>query len=162
MGRLYIAAIDIAAATTNRDIFSLRITGGGNPPVALHEFLVTTDIETDANEEQIELEFSRRTGAWTNGSGGSSVNGYPILQADTADSLTVRTGDTTKATGGTQQVFSNIFVNNRAGVHIIFTPESRPNIRSDGTSEHGLILTMQATTTASTAFGGHIVYEELI
>jgi hypothetical protein len=161
MGRLYIATIDIAAAATQKDIFNIAETGAGDPPIALHEFLITTDIEQDANEVQIELELGRRTGAWTTGSGGAAVNGYPIHTGDTADNATVRTGDTTQATGGTYEIFGNYWVNNRIGLHVIFTPESRPTIQHDGTNDEGIILGLTAAP-ASTAWGGHIIYEELI
>jgi len=162
MGRLYIATIDIATATTQVDIFSIAVTAAGDPPIALHEFLITTDIETDANEAQIELVLSRRTGAFTAGSGGAAVTGHPLGENDAADSATVRTGDSTQATGGTDNVLSNIWVNNRVGVHHIFTPETRPTVQHDGTNDHALVLAMQAAAPATTAWGGHVIYEELI
>jgi hypothetical protein len=161
MGRLYIATIDITIAPDQVDVFELRVPAAGDPPVALHEFLVTTDIEGDANEKQIELQFSRFTAAYTIAAGGATPTAYPLAENDAAATATsVRTGATTQATGGTAQILSNIWVNNRVGTHIIFTPETRPTVQHDGTNDHALVLAMQSSETLT--FGGHLIYEELI
>ena len=160
MGRLYMATIDITIAPDQVDIFELRVVLAGDSPCAIHEFLITTDIETDTNEKQIELEFSRRKGTYTTGVGGATPTPAPISSKDAAADATVRTGATTQAAVGTNQILSNIFVNNRVGVHIIFTPETRPLVQHDGTNDHALVLAM--TTSETLSFGGHIIFEELI
>lgn len=156
MGRLYSATINLTAAATQRDIF--EIVASSTRPVALHEFLVTTDIETDANEVQIQAKLARRTGAFTSGSGGSTVNGHPLGGANTAvDAATVETGNTTQITGGTEQILGHYWINNRIGIHVIFTPETRPHLAGS----NGVALGLLAAP-ASTAFAGHVIYEELV
>ena len=156
MGRMFQATIDNAAAATQRDI--VEVVAGAGVPIVIHEVLITTDIETDANEVQIELEISRRVGAFTSGSGGATATAYALgVTGATEDSATVEVGNTTQATGGTNEILSNVYMNNRVGYHYLPTPEARPVI--DATDAFVIALT---AAPAATGFGGHVVFEELI
>lgn len=155
MGRMYIAPIDLTAAASNRDIFEL--TAGTSKPVHIHEVLITTDIETDAAEVQIQLLVQRLASGFTSGSGGSAITVARLgSSAETATGASAEQGNTTKASG-TATVLSEPYMNNRVGIHLIYTPESRPGIASG----EGFVVSLQAVP-ASTAFGGHVIFEELI
>lgn len=159
MGRMFQATIDSAAATTQRDI--VQVVPATEVPIRIHRVVVTTDIETDANEAQFEIEIVRYTGSFTDGSGGTTVTGYALgLLGTTEDSAVVETGNTTQAAvgTGTQEILANIWVNNRIGFEYLPTPEERPVIA--GTDAFAVQLT--AAFASSTAFAGYIVYEELV
>jgi hypothetical protein len=162
MGRMYIAPIDIATAVTQRDI--LEIAVGDNRSIVVHEILITTDVEGDANEEAIELEIARYTGSYTSGTTGLSTPvAVNLDERGVADGATITTGATTQAVVGTgaKATLANIFVNNRAGLHYLPPPESRINISHDGTDNSGLVVAMQAAAAATLAWGGYVVFEEL-
>ena len=157
MGRMFQATIDAAAAATQRDI--IELTAGTGFPIKIHEVLITTDIETDANEVQIELEVSRNVGAFTGGSGGTAnVTCYSLdVTGATEDNATLDVGNTTQITGGTKEILGNIMLNNRIGHHYLPTPEAR--ITVDATDAFVIGLT---AAPASTGFYGYVIFEELI
>lgn len=158
MGRMFMATIDEPAATTQRDLLELTAPAGGG--VIVHEVMLTTDIETDANEEQIELLVSRFVGAFTAGSVSlTTATGYALgLTGATEDGSTVTHGATTQATGGTQEILGNVFINNRIGWHYLPTPEARVTVAATD----AFVVQMQAAAATSTAFGGYVIYEELV
>lgn len=158
MGRMFIAPIQIAATTTQIDILELIAPAAG--AVVVYEALVTTTIETDANEVQMELEVVRFTGTYTSGSGGTTATGRSLgLAGATEDSATVETGNTTQAAvgTGTLEVLSAPYMNNRLGFHYLPIPEARPTIAATD----AFAIQLQAAP-ASTGFGGHVIYEELV
>lgn len=161
MGRMYIATIDIATAVTQVDI--LEVAAGDNRSLVIHEVVITTDVEGDASEEAIELEFARYTGSYTSGTGGATVTGVALDERGAADGATITTGSTTQAavSTGAKAVLANLWVNNRAGLHYLPPPESRINVSHDGTDNSGLVIAMQAAAAATLAWGGYVVYEEL-
>lgn len=157
MGRMFQATIDSASATTQRDV--VEVLAATEVPVVIHELYISTDIETDTNEAQFELQIARYVGAFTSGSGGATVTAYALgLTGATEDSATVEVGNTTQITGGTAEILGNVFVNNRIGWHYLPTPEARPVIA--GTDAWA--VSMQAAFGAATAFGGYVIFEELV
>lgn len=159
MGRMFMATIDSASATTQRDI--VQVVPATEVPIKIHRVVITTDIETDANEAQFELEFVRYTGTFTDGTGGATVTGYALgALGTTEDSAVVEVGNTTQsAVGtGTQEILANIWVNNRVGFEFLPTPEERPVIA--GTD--AFVVQMTAAFASATAVGGYVVYEELV
>ena len=157
MGRKFQANIDIAAGTTQLDI--VEVVAATGIPILIHEVVLTTDIETDANEAQIELRIARFTGAFTSGSGGATVNAYYLGGGGaTEDSATVEVGNSTQITGGTTQILGHAWMNNRVGWHYLPTPEARPTVNATD----AFAVQLQAALAANTAFGGHIVFEELV
>lgn len=160
MGRMFIATIDEPTATTQRDL--LELVAGSGTPVVVHEILITTDIETDANESQIELQVSRFTGTYTAGTVSlTTPNAYALGILGTGeDTSTVTHGATTQAAvgTGTQEIVANVWINNRIGWHYLPTPETRITIAPTD----ALAVQMQAAAASTTAFGGYVVFEELV
>jgi hypothetical protein len=155
MARRYTARIDISAATTQRDI--VEVIAGSAKPIAIRELYITTDVETDASEEQIFISIARRTGAVSSGSGGTeAVAGRPHNPTDAAAGATVDTGHTTQASGGTLETISEPYMNNRIGLHMAW-PEDPYVIPATDM----FVVGMQGTVTNSVAFGGHITFDEL-
>lgn len=155
MARMYIAPIDIATGTAARDVFEILAANG--KPVELHEIFLTTSVETDASEEQIQLHLFRNSGG-TSGSGGNAVTGQAIRPNDGVDAATVETGNTTQFTGGTDQTLAEPYVNNRVGWHYLATPESRIVIDE----ADFIVLAQDAALSTTAAYGGYIVYAELV
>lgn len=155
MARMYIAPIDVTAATAARDVFEILAAAG--KPIELHEIFLTTSVETDATEEQIQLHLFRNSGG-TTGSGGTVVTGQAVRPNDGADAATVETGNTTQLTAGTDQTLAKPYMNNRVGWHYLATPESRIVIDENDF----LVLAQDAAITNSAAYGGYIVYAELV
>lgn len=160
MGRMFMATIDEPAATTQRDLLELIAPSGGG--VVIHEVLLTTDIETDANEAQIELLVARFTGSYTAGTVSVTTStGYALgLLGTGLDGSTVAHGATTQAAVGTGtiEILANVWINNRIGWHYLPTPEARVTIAATD----AFVVQMQDAATASTAFGGYVIYEELV
>lgn len=158
MGRMFIAAIDEPTATTQRDL--LEVTAGSGTSIIIHRVVLTTDIETDANEVQIEVDMYRYVGAFTAGSTSTTTaTGYALgVTGATEDSATVTHGSTTQITGGTAELLGIFWVNNRIGLDYLPTPEERITVAA--TDAFALKLT--ATLGATTAFAGYVVYEEIV
>lgn len=156
MGRMFQASIGVATATSQRDIVELVAPAGSS--IRVHEIVVTTSVETNANEEQLPMKLSRRVGAFTSGSGGNVETGYALgVTGATEDASTVESGNTTQATGGTEEILSEPYINNRIGWHYLPPPEQRITIAATD----ALILAMLAIPGTTTAFGGHIIWEEI-
>lgn len=160
MGRLYIAPINIATTTLQCDF--VELIPATELPVSVHELLITTDDAGDSAEVQQQLRVNRYTGTYTTGDGGA-VAAVPLDEGDNADGATVKVGSlssgTLAATGtGTQEEMSKPYMNSRAGIHWIFTPETRPIIK--GTD--AWVVGLAAAPAATTAYAGHIIFEEIV
>lgn len=155
MSRMYIATINIATGTVAKDIFEILAAAG--KPIELHEIFLTTSVESDASEEQIPLHLFRNSGG-TTGSGGATVTGQAIRPNDGADAATVETGNTTQFTAGTDQTLAQPYVNNRVGWHYLATPESRIVIDE----LDFIVLAQDSAITNTAAYGGYVVYAELV
>lgn len=160
MGRMYIAPIDIAATALQCDF--VELIAATEKPIAVHEVYITTDVEQNANEAQEKLRVVRYSGTYTSGNGGA-VNAHPLDQNGAVDAATVEVGalssGTLAAVGtGTEEILGEPYMNNRVGYHYLPTPEARPVIA--GTD--AFVVGLQAVPAASTAFGGYIVFEELV
>lgn len=125
MGRFFtIPVIARVITAANPPIDLLSIKAADQQPFRIHRVTVTQITEAgDAAAEMFRLELTRRTGTVTEGSGGSAVTPNPNNPGDTAFGGTVRTDDTTQATGGTSVnvgVKSSHVAN---GHEVIYTPE---------------------------------------
>lgn len=158
MGRMFIAAIDEATATTQRDL--LEVTAGAGTSIVIHHVLLTTDIEGDANEEQVNLDVFRYVGAFTAGNTGTTTaTAYALgITGANEDSATVTHGSTIQITGGTAEKIMTIYMNNRAGWEYLPTPEERIVIAPTD----AFAIKMTAAFAATTAIGGYIIFEELV
>lgn len=121
-GRRYRTPISIGSTTAQIDIF--EILAGSATPLALMGFSLGQTSEVgDANEEQLTLVLKYITGAPTTGSGGATPTPRPVLPGDAASSATVKTGNTTKLTGGTSVELERFAWNVRQDFQVIWIPE---------------------------------------
>lgn len=122
LGRSYRAPINIPAFTAQLDIFEL--TAASTTPFALVGFNLGQPSEVgDAQEEQLVCVLKYVTGAPTPGSGGATVTPGRCLPGDAAAVTTVKTGNTTKLTGGTVQELARPTWNVRQDFPVIWIPE---------------------------------------
>lgn len=122
LGRAYRAPINIGSTTAQIDIFELLTSS--SVPVAVCGFhLGQTSEVGDAQEEQLTLVLKYVTGSPTTGSGGSTVTPRPTLPSDVASVVTLKTGNTTKLTGGTSVELARYAWNVRQDFPITWIPE---------------------------------------
>jgi hypothetical protein len=158
VGRMYQAAISVAAHTAQIDFFELLAASG--KPVLLHGFELgqTTEVG-DTQEEQISLVLKRITGAPTSGSGGGTATFNPLAPNDTAAGATLETGNTTKLTGGTSVELARFAWNVRGPLLYLPPPEGRITLDA-GTR----LVLEELTTPADSITGpvGWVLIEELV
>ena len=154
---MYYAPITIATSAAALDI--LELIAATEKPILVHEVLITTSIEGDTAEDQIPLELVRYGGTYTSGSAGGTPTGVPGDQGGAADGATVETGNTTQAVinTGTKEILASPYMNARSGLYWLPTPEGRVTIL--GTD--AFVIALKAAPSATTAYGGHVLYEEL-
>ena len=158
MGRMFQANIDEPAATTQRDLLELVAPSGSS--IVIHRVVLTTSIETDANEVQDKLDVFRYVGGFT--AGATSIETPAAFALGTTgateDATTVTHGATTQTTGGTAEALATIYMNNRLGWEYLPTPEERVTIAPTD----AFTIQMTAVFAASTGVAGYVVFEEIV
>jgi hypothetical protein len=159
VGRMYAVTFDagsITAANTDYDLF--YIAPADDKPVSLWSLtLVVTSEIAEAQEEWLDINILR--GHTVASSGGNSVATIPQLNAiDTAAGFTARTVDNVIANTGTTQLVWATGLNVRAGLELVWLPETRPWC----TQAQSSIVVRQMTTVADTlTMTGTLVVEEI-
>lgn len=148
MAGMYVCNFAATAVTVQVDFFELitpATTG-----LELHALFIGQSTEIgDAQEEQ--LLWAVKRGATTTGTGGTQA-AVPVALQGTAGAavVTYDTLNTTKATTGTIVTLHNGAFNVRAGLEMIWTPETRPMV---GPSSR-ITIELQSTPTDSITFVG--------
>lgn len=125
LARSYVAPISIGTAfTTQIDVFEL-LSASGKPGVLVGFELGQTSEIGDAQEEMLTLVLKRVTGAPTTGSGGGTSTFISTRPNDTAPGITLKTGNTTKLTGGTSVEVGRWSWNVRMPLPYVPVPEER-------------------------------------
>lgn len=154
-GRLYYVDIAPGAETVAVDV--VELTPASNKPIAIHgiiDLLQTTDLG-DAEEEIIGAYWIR--GHTTSGSGGTAVTPRPTNPSDAAAGFTAEALNTTQATVGTTNILPRHGWNIRVPLHVIYTPEMRPQASAGNTT---LILRLAAAPADSITISGSIAVWE--
>ena len=100
MPQIYTVQVNNVAVTAAQDIF--EISPADDKPIELVDVVVTCrDTETN---EQFTCTIQRRSGAFTSGSGGSTPTPAPRAIGDRSVGFSAEANNTTRATGGTQEV----------------------------------------------------------
>lgn len=155
MGRMYTVTFAAVPVTLSQDLF--MIAPASNKPVRLHElYLGQTSDVGDAQEEMLRVQIIR--GHTTVGSGGSSVTPAPHLSADTIAGFVARVNDTTIASGGTSTVHFAEPFNIRAGLHQVWTPETRPPCTTASTR---IVVRLMAAPADEITMSGTLYVEEV-
>lgn len=107
------------------DVFELLSGSAKRLCILAWEFEQTSELG-DAQEEQLSFVLKRVTGAPTTGSGGGTPTFNPLDPGSPAVSATVKTGNTTKLTGGTSLDIARFAWNVRGPFLYVPVPEERP------------------------------------
>lgn len=123
MGRVYTVTFANVAATAVQDLFTIP-SGSTQVIKILSAFIGQSSDEGDAQAELLRIRVRRASGAYTQGSGGSTPTANPHRFSDTAFAGgTVHANDTTQGSGGTiTTIFEETF-NVQAGWYYTPTPE---------------------------------------
>lgn len=160
MGRMYQAPIIVGSHSAAVDYFELLAATG--KPLLVHGFELGQLTEVgDSQEEIIELNLNRVTGAPTSGSGGSTPTFVTTSSInDAAPGATLETGNTTKLTGGTSATLMKIAFQVRIGY--LFLPPEPMRIGCDPGTRIVLTEVAAPTPDAMTGPVGTIWIEELV
>lgn len=158
MGRLYSESFDglsVTNANGTHDLFS--ILPAVDRPVRLHQVVLSVTSELgDAEEEQLRIGIG--VGHTTAPSGGTAGAGEPLISVnDAADAATVRYGDTTIATAGTNVFRYHDAFNVRTGWNYYPAPEHRIMVENAAY----LVVRLMAAVTDDVTMSGTIIYEEV-
>jgi hypothetical protein len=159
ISRPYIAPINISAAFTAQ-IDVLEIIPASAKPVMLlgWEFGQTSEVG-DAQEEWLELVLKYYTTAGTTGSGGGTSTFRPTTPNSTTAGVTLKTGNTTKYTGGTSIEMARFPWNVRQTC--LYIPLVEERIVADASKP--LVLELVTTPADSiSAIKGRLLVGELI
>lgn len=120
-GILFSARFSLATltASTAYDIFSLKASAG-TPCQMIRLDLSQIALAQDANDAMIQVDV--KTGATTQGSGGTSVTPHSTPWETTTTVVTAHYLDTTQATAGTIITVASFGFNDRAGLVYVPTP----------------------------------------
>lgn len=125
ISRTYVAPINISSAFTAQiDIFELIPVSTG--ATALYGFEISQTSEVgDAQEEQLTLLLKSATSATTGSGGGTSTFRATNSGMGTTAGTSLKTGNTTKLTGGTQLELARWSWNVRQSLLYVPVPEER-------------------------------------
>ena len=123
-GLMFSAPLTITASTLDLDIVSL--VAGTAGVFCVHELHVGQMTEFgDAAAEMIDFKISRFEGAFTIGSVGTAGTEEPLHTGGPAAATSMRFGDTTITTGGTEAILKRDSWHVAAGLHYVPLPSAR-------------------------------------
>lgn len=155
MGRVYTVQFENVAVTEDQDLF--EISPADDKPVRLLALYLSQSTETgDAAEEMMRIQVIR--GHSTGGSGGSAPTPAPIDPDSPAAGFAAEVNNTTIASAGTGVVLHSEAFNVRAGLALIWTPETTPMARQANTT---IVVRLMANPADSVTMGGTLYVEEL-
>lgn len=153
MPRTYFLAFNGVTISAAQDLF--EVSPASNKPVKLISAVVTVD--SDETNQQLKCTVQRRTGSPTSGSGGSTPTAYKVASADASAGFSVEANNTTRASGGTQEVLHAEGWPSQGGWAYKPIPEEQPVF----IDTELLIIGFEVAPTAGIAMSGSLVVQEL-
>lgn len=154
VGLMYAAPLTLTGATLDMDIVSL--VAGAAGVFCVHELHLGQMTEFgDAAAEMIDVKISRFEGAFTIGSVGSAGTEEPFHTGGVAADTSMRFGDTTITSGGTEQIFKRDSFHVAAGFHYVPLPGSRIFV-----SPTDAFVCWIDTPDDSIDYRGYVIWEE--
>lgn len=151
MGRMYSATFEEVSVSAAQDLFELNAPS--DAVVIVHGLTISQSSDAgDTESEQLNVLIHRGT---TSGSGGSTPTARPMEVGDAAFGGTVEANNTSQSSEG-NQLHAESF-NVMAGLHIWWTPETRPVLSPSGR----LIVELQSTPGDALTMSGTIYFEEI-
>lgn len=155
MGKMFSAAASIAAVTAAVDM--IEILAGTDRSIKIHEIHVTQETEFgDAQAEMLDFSVQFRRGAVTSGTGGAAGTEVDLGGQGATASAATEFGNTTRASGGTQEIFHREAAHVAAGFHFVPTEMARPILGATDL----LICGLETAPDDAIDFRATIVWEE--
>jgi hypothetical protein len=148
IGRMYSASFGGVSVSVAQDLFQIKSASG--KITRIHEVTITQD--TSENSETLPFQMHRGT---TEGTGGGTPQAAALDQGDAPFGGVVEINNTTRSTAGS--VIKREAQNILAGIHWLFTPETRPTISPEGI----LIMGLETAPGAALNMSGTILLEEI-
>ena len=148
MGRMYAAIVDAISVSAVQDI--LEIVAPATAIVVLHEVHVTQD--ASETSEQLPFQIHR---ASTSGSGGAALTPVLLDLGSTAFGGTCERNNTSRGTEG--DILWRQSENILNGLHIVFTPESRPIVPPSGR----IVVGLESAPGAALTLSAVAIFEEI-
>ena len=155
MGRIYTATFEDVAVVVLQDLFEILLPA--DLIVLIHALHITKHDDADNENLSASLRFIPATE--TSGTGGTSVTPRKGDEGDVASSCTVEANNmTTLATssGSIEEKWPFGF-NMVAGLHYIWTPETRPVLSPSSM----YVIRLDTAPAASTQMNGILAFEEI-
>lgn len=153
MPRQYYVPFDNVSVSAAQDL--LELTPADDKPIKLVSF-VCSFAESETNE-QLRGTIQRRTGAYTSGSGGGTPTIVPVNTIMTAAGFAAERNNTTRATGGTQQILHAEGFPSQGGWQFVPMPGFEP-VAIQG---EALIVGLETAPGSATTMSGTALVEEL-
>lgn len=157
MGRMYSVPFSAVSVSAAQDLFEVLAASG--KPFWLHEIVIAQSSDYgDAAAEGLSVLVKKATGAYTSGSGGSTVTPVKHLTNDAAAGPTAEVNNTTQAAAGSgalTTIRAEAF-NAQAGWQYLPTPETRIMFLPG----EAVVVSITAPADAVT-MSGTLVFEEL-
>ena len=154
MGRIYTAPFEDVAVTVVQDLFEILLPS--DLIVLIHALHITK--HDDADSENLSASLRIVPVTVTSGSAGTTVTIEKGDEGDVASSCTIEANNTTVATStGTVADKWSFGFNMGAGLHYVWTPETRP-VFSPGSTH---VIRLDTAPAASTQMNGILVFEEI-
>jgi len=153
MGRIYSIQFNNVSVSAVQDLMSLQSTSG--MAISIHEVIVAQ--VTGSTVANLRLTLKRFSGAYSIGSGGSSVTPGKFNFGDAAATATGRANDTTQTTSGTAVTLRGDVYNVINGYQFLPAPEDRPIIAPS----QAFVVSLDSAPGSAETMSGTVVFEEL-
>ena len=150
IGRMYSASFGGVAVSVAQDLFQVKSASG--KITKIHEVLVTQD--ASETSEQLPFQMQRVS---TDGTGGGTPNAAPLDPGDPPFNGVVEVNNTSRGTVIAGSVIRREGQNILAGIHWLFTPETRPVISPEGI----IIVGLETAPAVALNMSGTILIEEI-
>lgn len=153
MGRIYEVPFSNVSVSAVQDLLSVQSTSG----MAFKLLEIVLGQITVATVENLRLTLKRFSGAYTIGSGGSSVTPVKHNFGDAAATVTARANDTTQTTGGTSSIIRADVFNEINGYQYLAIPDKEIILPPS----QAFILSLDTAPAAARTMNGSLLLEEL-
>lgn len=153
MGRIYEVPFSNVSVSAVQDLFSVQSTSG----MAFKLLEIVLGQITVATVESLRLTFKRYSGAYSIGSGGSSITPVKHNFGDAAATVTARGNDTTQTSGGTSSIIRADVFNEINGFQYLAIPDKEIILAPS----QALIISLDIAPAAARTMNGSLLLEEL-
>lgn len=150
LGRMYSGSFGGVTVSAAQDLFQVKSASG--KITRIHEVIITQD--TSETSEQLPFQMHRVS---TDGTGGATPNAAQLDPGDPPFNGVIEINNTGRATAISGSVLRREGQNILAGIHWLFTPETRPVISPEGI----VVVGIETAPATALTMSGTIILEEI-